>query len=591
MFLTNICRSQIPDNYPFKTYMDANNNLYMTGDSAEEIITTKFNLDLSFNWSKVFHNPGFDRGMDIVSIIDPSEVTYVAGYKFDNSTNSTDIIILKYDNFGNIIWSKKFDNPFFDDKAYAITIDEFQNIYIGGYINAKYQGKNFTVLKYSDDGLAANLVYQYTYNNPTQNSDDAATDILIDHNYLYAVGYTDNGVDYKNDVMMVSFLLENPDANVLSIKELRGNDTPTGAILVNIPPANPQQRLAKSRATITGITDMYRSGNSQDFFTMMFDNDDLSSLRWLRYFRSPANGTDIPTSITKDKFDNVYVTGYSFVNNNNPFDFATIKYNNNGSFGWDGTGVRYFDYNSQSGDDKATSIKTHFDSVYIAGPCQNASNGFYIAKYAQISGIIINQWDRVFTPAFTNSMTPPLFQTAAKMEIDTLGNVYLISFSWNASESHFAIRKYDANGNELFTYDNSDNSDNSGDSFTENNNLETDNFKIENNVNEFSLSQNYPNPFNPTTNLEFTCPPARQGISPASLQGGELGFVSLKVYDVLGNEVKTLVNENKPAGSYEVEFDGSNLPSGIYFYRLVVSSSNSLSTEGFSDTKRMILVK
>ena len=85
--LTNICRSQIPDSYPFRTYMDANNNLYMTGDSAGEIITTKFNLDLSFNWSKVFHNPGFDRGMDIVSIIDPSEVTYVAGYKFDKNSN------------------------------------------------------------------------------------------------------------------------------------------------------------------------------------------------------------------------------------------------------------------------------------------------------------------------------------------------------------------------------------------------------------------------------------------------------------------------------------------------------------------------
>ncbi|MCY7362432.1 MAG: T9SS type A sorting domain-containing protein, partial [Ignavibacteria bacterium] len=403
-------------------------------------------------------------------------------------------------------------------------------------------------------------------NNPAQNSDDAATDILIDHNYLYAVGYTDNGEDYKNDVMMVSFLLENPVANVLSIKELRGNDTPTGAILVNIPPSNPKNRLAKSRATITGITDMPRSGNSQDFFTMMFDNDDLNNLLWLRYFRSPANGTDIPTSITKDKFDNVYVTGYSFVNNNNPFDFATIKYNNNGSFGWDGTGVRYFDYNSQSGDDKATSIKTHFDSVYIAGPCQNASNGFYIAKYAQISGIIINQWDRVFTPAFTNSMTPPLFQTAAKMEIDTLGNVYLISFSWNASESHFAIRKYDANGNELFTYDNSDNS---GDSFTENNNLETDNFKIENNVNEFSLSQNYPNPFNPTTNLEF-------GIS-------ELGFVTIKIYDLAGKEVNSLVNKNLNPGKHKISFDASALPSGIYYYK--ITSGN------YSDVKKMILLK
>ena len=86
----------------------------------------------------------------------------------------------------------------------------------------------------------------------------------------------------------------------------------------------------------------------------------------------------------------------------------------------------------------------------------------------------------------------------------------------------------------------------------------------------FYLSQNYPNPFNPSSNLEF-------GIS-------KLGFVSLKVYDVIGNEVATLVNENKPAGSYEVEFNGSDFASGIYFYRLKVNGNQ-------IDTKRMILLK
>lgn len=86
---------------------------------------------------------------------------------------------------------------------------------------------------------------------------------------------------------------------------------------------------------------------------------------------------------------------------------------------------------------------------------------------------------------------------------------------------------------------------------------------------EYSLSQNYPNPFNPSTKLEF-------GIS-------NFGFVSLKVYDVLGNEVKTLINENKPAGRYTVTFDGSNLSSGIYFYKLESGS--------FIETKRMILLK
>jgi 5-hydroxyisourate hydrolase-like protein (transthyretin family) len=86
---------------------------------------------------------------------------------------------------------------------------------------------------------------------------------------------------------------------------------------------------------------------------------------------------------------------------------------------------------------------------------------------------------------------------------------------------------------------------------------------------EYTLSQNYPNPFNPTTNLEF-------GIS-------DLGFVSLKIYDMLGKEVKTLVNETKPAGRYTVTFDGSNLASGIYYYQIKAGD--------FIQTKRMMLIK
>jgi len=85
----------------------------------------------------------------------------------------------------------------------------------------------------------------------------------------------------------------------------------------------------------------------------------------------------------------------------------------------------------------------------------------------------------------------------------------------------------------------------------------------------YSLSQNYPNPFNPVTNLEF-------GIS-------KLGFVSLKVFDMLGKEVATLVNENLNPGNYNYNFDASDLTSGIYFYKL--------ESEGFQETKRMMLIK
>lgn len=98
----------------------------------------------------------------------------------------------------------------------------------------------------------------------------------------------------------------------------------------------------------------------------------------------------------------------------------------------------------------------------------------------------------------------------------------------------------------------------------------------------FSLSQNYPNPFNPTTRIKFTIP--TPPVSSPLLKGRTMeGFVTLKVYDLLGRQVTTLVNEEKPAGEYEVEFNATTLPSGIYFYQLKAGQ--------FSETKKMILIK
>jgi hypothetical protein len=86
---------------------------------------------------------------------------------------------------------------------------------------------------------------------------------------------------------------------------------------------------------------------------------------------------------------------------------------------------------------------------------------------------------------------------------------------------------------------------------------------------EFSLSQNYPNPFNPVTTIKFDIP-----IN---------SIVRLKLYNILGEEVITLVNEEKSTGSYKIEFDATALPSGIYFYRLQAGS--------YIETKKMVLLR
>lgn len=86
---------------------------------------------------------------------------------------------------------------------------------------------------------------------------------------------------------------------------------------------------------------------------------------------------------------------------------------------------------------------------------------------------------------------------------------------------------------------------------------------------DFVLGQNYPNPFNPTTTIKY--------------QLREDGFVTIKVFNVLGKEIAILVNREQSAGNQEVKFDGSKLASGIYFYRMQSGS--------FSQTKKLIMLK
>ena len=85
----------------------------------------------------------------------------------------------------------------------------------------------------------------------------------------------------------------------------------------------------------------------------------------------------------------------------------------------------------------------------------------------------------------------------------------------------------------------------------------------------YSLAQNYPNPFNPSTLIRFSIP--------------EAGLVNIKVFNLLGEEVATLINSELSSGNYEVNFNGAKLSSGIYFY--------TITTNNFVDTKKMIMMK
>jgi hypothetical protein len=122
-------------------------------------------------------------------------------------------------------------------------------------------------------------------------------------------------------------------------------------------------------------------------------------------------------------------------------------------------------------------------------------------------------------------------------------------------------------------------------------------FKIEDL--DFNLNQNYPNPFNPSTKINFTVPDnniSTAGKSPGDISSSSISRnddanVTLTVYDVLGNEIKTLVNAQKKPGNYEVEFNADGIANGVYFYKLTVANSSISKKNSFSETKKMVLLK
>jgi len=173
----------------------------------------------------------------------------------------------------------------------------------------------------------------------------------------------------------------------------------------------------------------------------------------------------------------------------------------------------------------------------------------WINKYGDSTFIFIDNYDngQLSTKFYIGDSTVKTFQNSSTKLV--FGNLYRIRILWEK----------EVNGRTALY-----------ESFVDNG-LSSINAQNEFNPKNYYLSQNYPNPFNPKTIINY------------ELQVTSDEFVNLKVFDVLGNETATLVNEKQQAGSYNIEFDGSNLPSGIYFYRL--------KTDNFIEVKRMMLLK
>ena len=538
LVLTGSAIGQFPVDFPFRTQLDRDNNLCITGHENSNYLTEKYNFQAVRIWRKIFKTAEFSRGYGICTSEQGDVLS--SGHVLNPSTASNDIAVFKYNKItGEIVWNR-FLESLYDDKSLSLAVDNSGNIYFTGFQTDKYGCKNAVTVKFSPGGT---LLWSRTYDNRLHKGDDAGTHILVDSGYVYVAGSTYNGSYFGKDIVMLRYTLDGEDAGDPFIFPVAKTDeTPTGFVISELA----QSRINKSRTCVSVISEAPVSGGVSQFLTLAFEGGIgyEQSLRWHRYFSHDNTKQNIAASIAADRHGDVYVTGYVHRGQASGYDYATIKYNkDDGSYGWNPP-VAFFDYSQNpGGDDKASSLKLTSDgNIYVAGSSSNSPNGYSIVSYSQTGSTVTADWTGTFKPSFSEASPPDFFSRAAEVMVDTEGMPVMTAMIWDeAGNADYAVRKYDRNGNILFTIDDGMDVPSSRD------NISYENLKTSETAVRLS---GYPNPFNPATKISYTL--------------RENSDVSLKIFDTSGKMIRELHKGVKQAGEHSADFNAAELPSGIY---------------------------
>jgi hypothetical protein len=508
--------------------VDSIGNVYVTGSSDGnwlEIInyvTIKYNSSGVQQWARIYNGTGsgVDRATSIA--VDILGNVYVTGTSTGIGTYG-DYATIKYNSLGDSLWVRRYNGTGNnDDWATEISVDGLGNVYVTGRSSVGALFDDYATIKYNSSGVQQ---WIQKYNGPGNNADIASS-------------------------IAVDFL---------------GNVYVTGRSAGN--------------------------GTSYDYATIKYNTDGVQ--QWVQRYNGPENSEDDANSIALDNSGNIYVTGKSMKIGSRGFDYATIKYNSSGVQLW----VQRYNEQEEN-NNEASSISVDISgNVFVTGKSTGyaTSSDYATIKY-NADGV--QQWVQRYTEPGSG------IDAAYSITIDGLGNSYVTGASmksetgvydyatikYNSSGVQQWVQRYNGPGNgQDFAYsiviDGSRNVYITGQSTGIGTSADYATIKYSQQIGiqpisseipkSFSLSQNYPNPFNPSTKIKFDIP------QDSRLHGND--GVLLVVYDILGREVSTLVNEQLKPGTYEVEFDGTNYSSGMYFYKLT--------TESFNETRKMVLLK
>lgn len=519
-------------------------------------------------WSVKYAGASNAQDSVIAICSDPSGNIYVTGWSYVLSAYHY-IVTIKYNpQTGDTLWVSRYTGSGTNiDAPIAITADN-NACYITGYTFTASNNRDIVTIKYNSSTGAQQWFKTY---NGTGNGGDYGRAIAVDNSgNVYVAGRT--AIDGLNQKMIV--IKYDASGNVVS----GWPSIYTGSLSGAFDEAHAMQLDASGNIYITGVSGP--SSSTGDYLTLMINSSGI--VQWAKKYNGTSNGEDSPNALVLDATaQSVYVTGYATIYSQNQ-NYVTIKYN--ASTG-DSLAAAAYNGPGNSSDIATTMTMDPSGNVYVSGYSWGGSYSSYATiKY---NSNLVSQWVIRSTNAGNSYATQVAYSQ---------GFVYVTgTFQGSGTGYDYLTCRYDASTGAL-KWAKTENGSSSGNDWgigmvvTDTNNVFVTgaaNFgtldfytlrytepvgiiPISHNVpKNFALSQNYPNPFNPGTTIRFDV--------------AKSSFVNLSVYDILGREVTTLVNEQVPVGTYEVKWNPAGNSSGIYFYKMI--------TSGMTLTKKMIFNK
>ncbi|MDZ7331586.1 MAG: SBBP repeat-containing protein [candidate division KSB1 bacterium] len=513
-------------------------------------------------WVRHFHSSNAQLDLAVAMALDDSSNVIVIGNS-RTAHGDFDYLIVKYDSSGQLKWSAQYNGTNNgDDHAAAMAIDQQGNIYVTGSSAAANGLDDFVTIKLDRNGAQQ---WVARYNGPANNLDEA-TGVAVDQTgNVYVIGFSNAGgwVPFP-DIVTIKYNSAGQQQWLARYDGSSGSMDMASAIAIDL----------EGNVYVTGATGSGRAGWGSaiqtDFITIKYNAQGQQV--WAVTYNGPANSQDVATHLVLDAGNNVYVAGAS-TGNGTRLDYATLKYNNAGELQW----VARYNSDENLQDNISGLAVDALGNVVVTGTIGsdlfNPNSDLVTVKYDQNGKQLWlaryngpgNSWER-----------------AAGLALDRENNIYVTGQSMgDASGSDFVTLKYDRNGALQWAarYDSGSKSDDAGIAiqldrsgdiyvagstgiemnagsvtiikYEQNNNVIAANYSRKS---DQRVSRNYPNPFNSTVTIIFDLPESSQ--------------VSLKVYNMMGQELAVLVDQSLFAGTHQVFWDATGQNSGIYFYRL-----------------------